>query len=88
MSTSRYQHVYKCWNDCQPSGCPSHVAYLTYQSVSNSLHFYTHDGQEVEMLYMQTPELEAFLSMLYKIARSHVEIETCINNAQKQLEDK
>lgn len=67
MSTTKLMQQYHCWNDCQQSGCPGHTATLEYQSVSESLHFQDGKGHEI---YMQTPELEAFLAMLHKLGDS------------------
>jgi hypothetical protein len=71
MSTTRLERHYHCWNDCVQSGCPGHTATLEYQSGSDSLHFQDGRGHEI---YMQTPELEAFLLMLHELGTSRVEI--------------
>lgn len=76
MSQTRLEQKYQCWNDCVPQGCPGHTAVLQFQSVSNSLHF--EDGKGDEM-YMQTPELEAFISMLHTLSKSRIEIENVLN---------
>lgn len=71
MSTSVLERKYKCWNDCLQSGCPSHKAKLTFQSVSDSLVFDDGQGQE---FHIQTPELDAFLDMLKELSQFRVEI--------------
>jgi hypothetical protein len=76
MSQMRLEHRYHCWNDCLPQGCPGHTAVLRFQSVSDALHF--SDGKGHDM-YMQTPELEAFLSMLHILGKSYTEIESVLD---------
>lgn len=79
MSTTRLERYYRCWNDCEMSGCPGHTATLQFQSVSNAFHF--NDGKERD-LYAQTPELEALLSMLAELANSRVEVEGIIQDSR------
>ena len=79
MSQTRLEQKYQCWNDCLPQGCPGHTAVLQYQSISNSLRF--EDGKGNAM-YMQTPELEAFLSMLYTLGKSSTEIESVLREVK------
>jgi len=81
VSQTRLEHHYRCWNDCLPQGCPGHTAVLQFQSVSNSLHF--SDGKGNEM-YMQTPELEAFLAMIHTLSKSRTEIENVLNEIKEQ----
>lgn len=78
MGTITQRYVYRCWNDCQPQGCPSHEATLEYQSTSDSLHFKDGKGHEI---FMQTPELKAFLCMLQSLGGGRVEIESLIKAA-------
>lgn len=78
MSNIKLEHRYRCWNDCLMSGCPSHVATIEYQSVSDALHFKDGKGQEI---YMQTPELGALLHMLRPLGEARVEVQREIDNA-------
>jgi len=78
MGTTTIKHTYQCLDDCQPQGCPSHEATLEYQSTAESLHFKDGKGQEI---YMQTPELNAFLSMLQLLGGGRTEIEHLIKAA-------
>lgn len=61
MSTTHVTHRYRCYNDCMPSGCPTHEASLTVQSVSDSVSFDDGKGSQIEM---QPPELEALMQLL------------------------
>lgn len=66
MSIIKLERHYRCYEDCLPSGCPTHTATLEFQSVSDSLHFSDGRGQEI---YLHPPELEAFLSMWHEIGK-------------------
>jgi len=83
MSDTKLEHHYRCWDDCRPQGCPGHTAILQYQSVSNSLHF--SDGKGNGM-YMQTPELKAFLTMIRTLSKSRVEIDSVLKEVSEQHE--
>lgn len=78
MSTTKQEFRYRCWNDCYMEGCPSHVATLDYQSVSDALHFDDGKGNEI---FMQTPELGALLRMINELGKSRVEIDSEIKGA-------
>lgn len=78
MSKTKLEHRYRCWNDCKMEGCPSHVATLEFQSVTDALHFTDGKGAEI---YMQTPELEALLLMLNTLSKNRVEIQSSLKTA-------
>lgn len=80
MSRTHLEHHYHCWNDCQQSGCPGHTATLEFQSVSSSLHF--SDGKKQE-IYLQTPELEAFLAMLRQLGESQGDISAILEKCSE-----
>jgi hypothetical protein len=79
MSRTHIERKYRCWNDCIMQGCPGHKATIDYQSVSNAISFNDGKGQE---LSIQTPELEAFISMINELAYSRVEIESAVSEAR------
>lgn len=83
MGVTKLTRTYHCWNDCQMGGCPGHTATLEYQSSSDALTF--SDGKNGN-IHMQTPELEAFLSMLVDLATSRSEIEDVVRKSLKREE--
>jgi hypothetical protein len=76
MGTTKLERSYHCHDDCLPQGCPGHIATFEYESVSDSLHFSNGKGQEI---YMNPPEIEAFLSMMYVLGEARTEIESILN---------
>ena len=76
MSTTILERQYHCWNDCSQSGCPGHIATLSFQSTSDSLYFSNGKGSDI---YMQPPELEAFLAMLHELAETRMEISSVLD---------
>lgn len=56
---------YRCYDDCRPQGCPTHVATLEVQTTSQAYTFNL-DGRE---LYFERGELEALLDLIVIIGR-------------------
>lgn len=84
MSLTKLEMKYRCSDDCKQSGCPSHVAEMEYQSVTDILHF--KDGYQTEF-YLERGSLNAFLTLLAKLGRGRVEIESELKNAYQILTD-
>lgn len=82
MSSTHLERPYHCWDDCQMSGCPGHVATLEFQSVSDYFMFKDGKGGEIGM---HPVELEALLSMVKELAGWRVEAKAAID---KLMEDK
>jgi hypothetical protein len=66
------QRNYRCWNDCDPRGCPGHTAALTYQSVSEAFRFDDGKGRTLEG---QTPEFACLVSMLREMRPAEIVID-------------
>lgn len=52
---------YRCDDDCVQSGCPGHIATLTFNSISNIYHF--NNGKDID-IYLDKNQIEAFVKML------------------------
>lgn len=80
MSTGRYERTYRCLDDCQMQGCPTHIASLEFQSTSTTLSFY--DGQGGRFIGWPS-EFEALVSMLVECAGWRGEVEELLDTALK-----
>lgn len=58
--------IYRCSDDCEMSGCPSHEGVLNYQSVSDAYEFIM-NGEEY---FFERGELEAMIDLLKSINRA------------------
>lgn len=65
MATVIREVRYRCSNDCQPWGCPGHVAELCYQSTADHYSFALPDRQ----IAFERGELEAVLKLLSSLNR-------------------
>ena len=66
MTTIRRELTYRCYDDCRPQGCPTHVATLEIQTTSQAYTFNL-DGRE---LYFERGELEAMIELIVITNRS------------------
>lgn len=62
MATRIATHQYRCYNDCEMSGCPGHTATLELQTTSDA---YTFDDG-ISNTYHFNP---AILNVLYTLVR-------------------
>lgn len=76
MSTITLKQVYRCYDDCKRSGCPSHIASLTLQNTSMAYTF--EDGQGCTY-YFEHNALETFVSLLSKMSESDA---SCVDVGQ------
>ncbi len=61
MSTHTLRKSYRCSDDCLQSGCPTHIAKLTYQSTSDT---YTFDDGKGHIHHFERGALEAFILLM------------------------
>jgi len=66
MANCKREITYRCLDDCEMSGCPTHKGTLNFQSVSNSYHF-TMNSRE---LYFEEGELQAMIDLLKLLERA------------------
>ena len=65
MTTIKREITYRCYDDCKPQGCPTHVATLEVQTTSQAYTFNL-DGRE---LYFERGELEVMLDLIALVDR-------------------
>jgi hypothetical protein len=64
MATNKLRRNYRCSDDCEQSGCPSHMAVLTHQSASDA---YSFDNGKGQIANFERGELECFISLLKEL---------------------
>lgn len=84
MSSIHLEREYQCWNDCQMSGCPKHIATLDFQSTSNAWHFNDGKGQE---FYPNDGMMHAMFQMVGELAPYRVEAQSLLDDASKEIEE-
>lgn len=66
MATIIKVENYNCFDDCLISGCPTHEAKLTFQTVSSC---YVFENGKGEVFFFEKNELEVLVKMLKEIKR-------------------
>lgn len=66
MATCIRKLQYRCSNDCQMSGCPSHEGVLEYNSVSDTYHF-TLNRREI---FFERGEMQTVIDLLKSLGRA------------------
>jgi len=58
--------AYRCSDDCEASGCPSHIGRLEYQSCADAYTF-TMNGK---LMHLERGELDAMIRLLKSLNRA------------------
>jgi len=82
MGTTNKEIIYRCSDDCNQAGCPTHTAKMIYQSTSDLLRF--EDGKRTNVCF-ERGSLEAFMTLLAHIGHGRVEIRDVIESAYREL---
>lgn len=74
MGTIRKEVSYKCYNDCVQSGCPGHVAVVTYQSTSDIYAF--DDGRNLphSKKHFDPKTLQIFINALKDMDTTMIDV--------------
>jgi len=64
MATVVLKKVYRCFDDCKQSGCPTHEAVLEFNTVTNSYKYMNGSGTTYRF---EQGELEAFVTLLKEL---------------------
>lgn len=58
---------YNCYNDCKQSGCPGHIAVVTYHGTSDIYCFDDGKNEENSKRFFDPTELQIFIDSLKKM---------------------
>jgi hypothetical protein len=70
MATIEIKTRYKCSDDCEQSGCPTHEMTLEFQSTSGSYQIFREFGPGI---YFEPGELDAMIHLLKELKKQRVD---------------